>query len=200
MRSAQSPNQKRKENSFSEKKESDITLLRKYISTSWEVNMILSGYFEKIDKKYISWTNTEVKDFKKWFTSESLILGEGINVFRGVFSSFSPFFDELGKEEFLQKFTSKELFKNKSFVSSSRDRKIAKEFSSERGSIHTFYLSKGCKIIDVSSLLSSSEDEDIPRGKAIKREKEVIIGLNHTFTPVKKYKNSFHWIVTTSNF
>lgn len=169
------------------------SIICKYIESSWEANMIMSGLESKIDKRYSDWTRSHVSSLKRAIKGMEKPVQKPMILYRG--AQASPILEEITDEHAIQRFQTKIPIINQSPISTSTSRTIAKEFIYRKGYLHVLHLDAGVKVLDFKRV--SCADEGVMKTKI--REKEIIISPNHEFIPIKRYKDIFHWRVVKRN-
>lgn len=167
------------------------TILCKYIESSWEANMIMSGLGENIDRRYATWTMSEVSKLKRAIGNMQSPIGKPIVLYRG--APASPILENVDDDRAKARFMRKDPISNPSPISTSTKRSIAKEFG-RSGYLHVFHLDIGVQVLDFNDIQCKSAR--VMKGKT--REKEIIIAPGHTFIPTRRYKDTFHWRVYRS--
>lgn len=141
--------------------------LEKYLNTSWEMNMYLSGLKDKVDWEQSKWTPNDIRKAVKYFNSIALPITKETIVYRGTTMS-SPLMLELqaelpgpGKEKLGQ------------VVSTTYNKSIAEEFTGSKKVkvkyLHILKLQPGVKIIDMVK-----QFEGCDKHKVCLREQEVL--------------------------
>ena len=130
------------------------SLIKDYVETSWELNMILCGKKENIDTKYSVWTDEKVKIFINVVGKAGEVLYAPLTLYRGSGETISPTMQEFNPE-----------LTNCQFLSTTSDKNIALEFVSrgkkERvGYLHILKCEPGVKIIDISNMSQSSREKE----------------------------------------
>jgi hypothetical protein len=170
---------------------SSLKIACKYIESSWEPNMIMSGLGAEIDEKYATWTPQQVKALRRYIEMHEKSFQEKRTLFRGTRSA-SPILEPLQDvARQLERFADRTPLVNASPMSTSTSRAIAKEFAGTSGFIHVLHVAKGVTFVDFEDV--SCSQAHVMKGKA--REKEVLIVPGHTLVPLRRYKNALHWLV-----
>lgn len=162
----------------------------KYIESSGEANMIMSGLGEKIDQRYSTWTKSQVAKLKREIKRMQKPIHEPIILYRG--AQCSPVIEDVSDDQALERFIRKDHITNPSPISTSTSRNIAKEFIYRRGYLHVLHLDAGVQVVDFKE--TQCKTPRVMNGKI--REKEIMIAPNHTFIPSRRYNDTFHWRVT----
>lgn len=165
----------------------------KYIQSSWEANMIMSGLESYVDKRYSTWTKKQIASLRHYINKHSVRTPKPIVLYRG--AQATPILEAIADDIAIQRFVRKEPLTNLSPMSTSTSRVIAKEFIRRGGYIHVLHVEQGVQLIDLNDV--SCDKADLRIIKAKTREKEVIIAPYHQLTPLKKYGNVLHWRITT---
>ena len=168
------------------------SIICKYIESSWEANMRMSGLGSKVDKRYATWTTSQVSTLKRAIKSMQTDIRKPITLYRGVArTQASPILEDVADDAAIQRFMKKEPITNPSPISTSTSRAIANEFIHRRGHLHVLHVDIGVHVLDLTGI--PCENPRIMKAKM--REKEIIITPNHTFIPLRRYKDTFHWRV-----
>ena len=153
----------------------------------------MSGLGKNIDKRYATWTKAQVSKLKRTIKSMQKPIDEPIILYRG--AQCSPILENINDDQALERFLRKEHISNPSPISTSTSKNIAKEFIYRGGYLHVFHLDIGVQVLDFNEI--QCKNPRVMKGK--KREKEFIIAPNHTFIPIRRYKNTFHWRITRNS-
>ena len=149
--------------------------VKRYIRGSWALNMIMCGLEKGIDKDM--WSSKHIKQFIKYMKKVQGKLDKDTILYRGT-TSISPTMSPACIE-----------MTNCHFMSTSKSRAIATEFSGRKGGyLHTFMCKKGVPVYDLN---------DIYGDNIVKREKEVLIYPGCKLTLISKKGNNLVWQVET---
>lgn len=147
--------------------------VKRYIQGSFELNGILCGIY--VLKDETMWTPDTIRQFVKHMNSIGhKSIREG-TLYRGS-----------GHESPTMQDVSDKIY-NCQFMSTTKSRKIAREFAGKDGYIHVFHIMKGVTLYD----LEATYGDD-----GIKREQEVIIYPGAVLTLIKRSKNTLYWNVS----
>jgi hypothetical protein len=148
----------------------ESTWPQRYAYNSFDVNYWLMGKTPDTGKH---WSKTDVKHFLKWLRDHASLTNRPTIVYRGTRSGIlTPFYG----------------VPNKIVVSTSKQAKIAAEFSGKNGYIHVLHLQPGCCIFDLSK-----------HDPVAKREQEVLLLPNHSFQYLRAQGSKIHWRVKALN-
>jgi hypothetical protein len=164
---------------------------QRYILSSYDVNMILSGtqgWVKSTDSKH--WTRREVNTLLSWMHRHAELVVEPRVLYRGTRSCglINPL--DVPSEERVPE--------NTGFLSSTTDSKIAKEFSGllrrrrssakPQGRVHVLHLMPGCMVYDMMP-------EYTGFFAGVQRERETVILPGHEFRFIKQRGARMHWAV-----
>jgi hypothetical protein len=126
----------------------------KYIETSWEANMIMSGLENKVDKRYSTWSKSHVSSLKRAIKKMQKTIDKPLILYRG--AQVSPILEEVSDDEAISRFLNKDPIVNPSPISTSTSRAIAKEFIHRGGYIHVLHLDIGVQVLDFKNIQCSN--------------------------------------------
>lgn len=166
----------------------------RYIESSWEVNMTMSGLGRRIDRRYATWTKSEIAAVKKRLDALAVTAGPEIpeTLFRGAGASpvLEPTTDE---STLLARFAARTPAPtNRSYLSTSKARDVAKGFAGRKGYVHVLHLAPGCRVVDMNDAVRC---DGVVAG-AQKLEREILLAPGHVLAPLRKYGRALHWRVS----
>ena len=153
--------------------------LKRYMHSSFELNMRLAGLSAKLDKSSKIWTPTRIKACMAWMRSHSKTLDKDVVLYRG--TSKASVMIEADPDSLA---TPK---KNRCILSVTSSKAIAKEFAWPRGKgfVHSLKLAKGCRVVDTEY-----------DGAKVSREKEALLLPGHQLELVFQKGHSLTWKVS----
>jgi len=163
---------------------------RRYIETSWPVNMSLAGLKHDVSWKDTKWTSRGITALLKYIAQHATLVADNRILYRGTRNA-SPVMEplDISEEALLARFDAKVPIYNLHPLSTSTKQAIAAEFIGRKGYIHVLYMHPGCIIYDVAKEYSQN---------AVGREEEIIVLPRHVLTPIARKNNELHWKVTKS--
>jgi hypothetical protein len=152
--------------------DSEPSWIKRYIQSS-EINAIMckNNIFKR---EHTMWTNENIKKFNNFMNKNYTEISKPIKLYRGswyISPTFSPFLENI---------------KNCQYISTSKSKAIASEFTGQRGYLHIFHLEPGVKIYDLQHDYGDN---------LIKREKEVLIYPKMKLTLISYKNNILNWKV-----
>lgn len=153
--------------------------LKRYMHSSFELNMRLAGLAARLDKSAKTWTPTRIKSCMAWMRSHSTKLDHDAVYYRG--TSKASVMIEADPESLV---TPK---RNRCILSLTSSKAIAKEFAWPKGKgyMHTLKLAKGCRVVGM-------QYEDVAK---VAREKEMLLLPGHQLDLVSRNGRSMTWEV-----
>lgn len=153
--------------------------LKRYMHSSFELNMRLAGLSVLLDKSMKMWTPSRIRACMAWMRSHSRVVDKDVVCYRG--TSKASVMIEADPDNL----TSPK--RNKCILSLTGSRGIAKEFAWPKGKgyVHTLRLTKGCRVVDM----------EYEKTQKVCREKELLLLPGHQLHLVSQRGKSLIWDV-----
>jgi len=147
--------------------------IKRYQRESWSVNAQLCNI--DYDKNSTLWNVKNIKLLEQYIKKNSTKLTKELILYRGT-ENISPLMSNFDYK-----------MNNCQYISTSKSRAIAKEFTRKNGFLHILYCQKGILIYD----MKNDYEND-----GVKREKEVLILPNHQLILLEFKKNIVKWKIS----
>jgi hypothetical protein len=169
------------------------SVIKNFVENSFNLNMILCGFENDVNDTKTFWSKNKKKnkELVEKFLSETKKIAEKVKesftVYRGTdlpSPTMQPFTDQMS---------------NCQYMSTSKSKSLAKEFSRKKGFLHHLRLEKGVKYLDIQKILKSDENLDKKILAVIKREKEIVLLPGCNLKLISFNKNIVKWLVSKEN-
>jgi hypothetical protein len=167
--------QKKAKNQLDEHWETS-TWPQRYGYSSFDVNYRLQGGIPQGHGAH--WTDTDVKAFVRWMNENCTRTGADTVLYRGS-DAVTP--------HVLNTTAHQDAFVSRAFTSTSKSRKIAREFARKKGYVHVLHVAPGVRVFDMNQWTA------VPA----QREQEVLLLPGAKFHFRRQYaSNTVHWDVS----